>query len=75
MARIDDLRDLREILWASIKEADPEKRAPLVSQMRGVLAELAELGDNAGVERTGLIDFQEALAGRKQPASKSPRIR
>lgn len=70
MARIDDLRDLRELLWLSIREADAEKRAPLVNQMRGVLSELAELGDGAGGERTGLIDFQEALAERKQSAAK-----
>lgn len=65
MARIDDLRVLREITLESIKAADPEKRAPLIGQMRGVLAELADLGDGAGGERTGLIDFQEALAKRK----------
>lgn len=73
MARIDDLRDLREILWESVKAADPEKRAPLVNQLRGVLSELADLGDSAGGERTGLIDFQQALAERKQSASKSSR--
>lgn len=73
MARIDDLRDLREVVWESIRSADAERRAPLVSQLRGILAELAELGDGGSSERTGLIDFQEALAERKQSAAKSSR--
>ena len=70
MSRLSDLEELRSILWDSIEETPPDKRAPLIAQLRGVLTEIAEAGgDAAPVERNGLVDFQEALAKRRQPAS------
>ena len=67
MARLEELEDLRVVLWESIKETPHEKRAPLAAQLRGVLSEISELGgDAAPVERNGLVDFQEALAKRRQ---------
>lgn len=67
MARLEELEDLRVVLWESIRATPEEKRAPLAAQLRGVLSEISELGgDAAPVERNGLVDFQEALAKRKQ---------
>lgn len=67
MSRLEELDDLRRLLWESIEGTPPDKRAPLSAQLRGVLTEIAELGgDAAPVERNGLVDFQEALAKRRQ---------
>lgn len=67
MASLDDLERLRDLLWESIEETAPDRRAPLAAQLRGTLSEIVELGgDIAPVERNGLVDFQEALAKRKQ---------
>lgn len=69
MARLDDLNWLLEIVRSSIEESDPEKRAPLVAQMRAVSAEIDSLSAGDVGERNGLIDFQQELAKRRQPAS------
>lgn len=67
MSRLEELEDLRVVLWESIRETPFDRRAPLAAQLRGVLTEISELGgDAAPVERNGLVDFQEALARRKQ---------
>jgi len=74
MARLDDLEELRRLLWESIGETPPDKRAPLAAQLRGVLAEITELGgDAAPVERNGLVDFQQALAQRQQSKASGSR--
>lgn len=70
MSRLDDLRWLRDVTRESIEVADEEKRAPLIAQMRAVLAELDLLGADAhDSERSGLVDFQAELAKRRQSAS------
>lgn len=43
MSRLEDLKDLRDILYESIEESPPTSRAPLANQYRLVLAEIAEL--------------------------------
>lgn len=47
MARVDDLRHLREVLMESIAEAAADKRAPLVGQLRAVLSEIDGIDDDA----------------------------
>lgn len=42
-SRLDDLLQLREVLWASIKEADADKRAPLAARLESVVKQIAEL--------------------------------
>lgn len=72
MSRLDDLRWLRDVTRESIEVADEEKRAPLIAQMRAVLAELDSIGADAqDAERSGLVDFQAELAKRRQSASSS----
>jgi hypothetical protein len=43
VARIDDLNDMRELLWESVKQADPEKRAPLFARLESVVAQIESL--------------------------------
>lgn len=43
MARIDDLNDMRELLWESVKQADPDKRAPLFARLESVVAQIESL--------------------------------
>jgi len=47
MTRKDDLEALRDLLWLSLQQADPDKRAALAAQYRGTLAELADLTKDA----------------------------
>lgn len=48
MARIDDLKSARDVMWESISEADPEKRAPLMNQWRALEATIASLESESG---------------------------
>lgn len=43
MSRLDDLRNLRELLLESLDECPPYSRAPLAAQLRATLAEIDEL--------------------------------
>lgn len=43
MARLDDLKEARDVMWDSLTEADPDKRAPLMNQWRALEATIAEL--------------------------------
>lgn len=47
-SRLESLRSLAAVLWESIADADPEKRAPLAAQYRATLAEVAELERESG---------------------------
>lgn len=72
MDRLGKLRMLEEVTLESINEAPVDKRSPLIGQMRAILAEIAELEGTRGgevVESNGLIDFQAALAERRQSAA------
>lgn len=44
--RLAKLKLLEAVTFDSINEAPADKRAPLVGQMRGILAEIAELEAN-----------------------------
>lgn len=46
-ARLDDLNDLRELLWSSIREADPDKRAPLAARLSDVVEQIEKLTPTA----------------------------
>jgi hypothetical protein len=69
MSRRTDLEWLLEIARESINDSEPEKRAPLIGQMRAITSELESLGGAESAEKGGLIDFQEALAKRRQSAA------
>ncbi|MGO1319920.1 MAG: hypothetical protein ACTII7_07735 [Galactobacter sp.] len=45
MAERSDLLRLKRLLWTSIREADPEKRAPLAKEYRTVSARIDELAN------------------------------
>ncbi|WP_353809087.1 hypothetical protein [Agromyces sp. SYSU T00194] len=75
-SRLEELRWLVEVTRDSLAEAPADKRSPLIGQMRALLQEIEELGgrsDAAPAERTGLLDFQEALAKRQSEAAASRR--
>lgn len=42
-ARLDDLNAMRELLWTSLSEADPDKRAPLFARLESVIQQIDEL--------------------------------
>ena len=76
MSRLKKLRELEELTMEAIVSVDPDKRSPLIAQMRGILSEIAELEGSGGgevVESNGLIDFQAALAERRQSAASGSR--
>lgn len=72
MARSDDLKRLLSVLWTSLEEAAPDKRAPIAGQIRAALAEVVAIeGEDAGPveEGNGLVDFQKRLAERQPGAN------
>ena len=70
LSRLDDLRNLREVLIASIDEAEPDKRAPLANQLRATLVEIDEL---AGVEPVvgGNVSAIEEARARREARNRS----
>lgn len=61
MARIDVLKTALEVMWSSIEEADPDKRAPLMNQWRALEASIAEL--DSKTEKAG--DPVDEIAARR----------
>lgn len=45
-ARLDDLGAMRELLWTSLSEAEPDKRAPLFSRLESVIEQIDRLSPN-----------------------------
>lgn len=39
-SRLNDLNDMRELLWESIRDADAEKRAPLFARLESVIEQI-----------------------------------
>lgn len=73
MARLDDLRELREILRESLDEASVGVKAQLAAQYRATLAEIDELErDQAPAEKgTGLDELNARRAAREARAAGS----
>ena len=44
--RLDDLKAMRELLWTSLSEADPDKRAPLFARLESVIEQIDALSPN-----------------------------
>lgn len=70
MERLETLRWLFEVTRESISEAPPDRRSPLIGQLRGIAEEIAELEGASRVpvepvEVSGLVDFQRKLEERK----------
>lgn len=61
MTRIDELKKARDVMWDSISEADPDKRAPLMNQWRALEATIAELESQK--QKTG--DPLDEIAARR----------
>lgn len=64
MARIDDLREARDVMWQSIVECDPDKRAPLMNQWRALEATIAELELSAGKAADPVDEISARRAAR-----------
>lgn len=60
-ARLDKLRLLEQVTFESINAAPEDKRAPLIGQMRGILAEIADLESKS--EKAG--DPVDEIAARR----------
>ena len=45
-ARLDDLKAMRELLWTSLSDADPDKRAPLFARLESVIEQIDALSPN-----------------------------
>ena len=75
MGRLEKLRELEVFTLESLEESPVDKRSPLIAQYRAILSEIALLEGDAGeaVESNGLIDFQAALAERRQSAASGSR--
>lgn len=68
-----ELEALRELLWLSLQQADPDKRSALAAQYRGTLAELAELDRDAGKAGDPLDELTARRAARGVATSRKGR--
>jgi hypothetical protein len=59
--RLAKLRHLEAVTLASIEAADPEKRAPLIGQMRAILGEIEKLASAS----EGAGDPVDEIAARR----------
>lgn len=64
MARIDDLKRARDVMWDSVSEADPDKRAPLMNQWRALEATIASLESETGKAADPLDEISARRAAR-----------
>lgn len=45
--RLEDLNDMRDLIWESVKQADPDKRAPLFARLESVIEQIEKLSPSA----------------------------
>lgn len=45
--RLEDLTTMRDLLWESVRQADPEKRAPLFARLESVIEQIEQLSPQA----------------------------
>lgn len=64
MSRLDDLKSARDLMWVSISESDPDKRAPLMNQWRALEATIAELELSAGKAADPVDEISARRAAR-----------
>lgn len=69
MTRLERLEALRDDLLAWMKEAPADRRAALVAQYRGTLAEIAELEPKKAVG-DGVDEIAARRAARRSSAAK-----
>lgn len=61
MARIDDLKNAKDVMWESIQATDADKRAPLMNQWRALEATIAMLE----VESGKVVDPVDEISARR----------
>lgn len=70
--RLEDLERLREVLWESIAQADPEKRAPLAARLESVVEQIEKLSPQAKAgDPVDEIAKRRAARGAGSATSKS----
>lgn len=45
--RLEDLQAMRELIWESVTQAEPDKRAPLFARLESVLEQIERLSPQA----------------------------
>lgn len=70
--RIEDLREMRELLWTSVKQADPEKRAPLFARLESVIEQIDRLTPKAKAGNP-IDEIAKRRAARGAGSAKSQR--
>lgn len=76
-SRIDDLREKRDFMWASMQETDPEKRAPLMNQWRALdetIAGLEMKSEKAGDPVDEIAARRSARGGATARSRRAARV-
>lgn len=71
--RLSQLEALRDLLWESLSQADPDKRASLAAQYRTTLAELDVLAKDAGKAGDPLDEIAARRSARGVPTARKGR--
>lgn len=72
-SRLDDLTAMRELLWESLKQADPDKRAPLFARLESVITQIEALSPAAPQKGDAVDEIAERRAARGAGSAKSRR--
>lgn len=69
-ARLDDLREMRELLWDSLRDVEPDRRAPLFARLESVIEQIDSLAPTA---KAG--DPVDEIASRRAARGAGPAAR
>lgn len=72
-SRLQDLNDMRDLLWESIRSADPEKRAPLFARLESVVDAIDAVNSRKPKAGDPVDEIAERRAARGAGSAKSQR--
>lgn len=73
-SRLDDLNDMRELLWESIRSADPEKRAPLFARLESVVEQIEKANSTKAKAGDPVDEIAARRSARGAGSAKSQRL-
>lgn len=72
-SRLDDLIAMRELLWESVKVADPEKRAPLFARLESVVEQIEKCNSTKAKAGDPVDEIAARRSARGAGSAKSQR--
>lgn len=74
-SRLDGLVAAKDLMWQSIQDAEPDKRAPLMNQWRALEASISELETETGKAGDPLDEISARRAARGGATARTRRAK